>query len=71
MIRSAPAARAAMTLVSPRWPGPRISTVSPGPVRGSSTAQRNPAPSGLKITAMLGGMSARMRCGIENGSRCM
>ena len=49
MIRSAPAARAAMTLASPRWPGPRISTVSPGPVRGISTAQRNPAPSGLNM----------------------
>ena len=54
MIVSAPAARAAMTLARPRWPGPRISTVSPGPVSGISTAQRKPAPSGLNITASAG-----------------
>ena len=53
-----PAARAAITLARPRWPGPRISTLSPGPVSGISTAQRKPAPSGLNITAMLAGMSA-------------
>ena len=59
MIVSAPASRAAITLASPRCPGPRISTVSPGPVRGISTAQRKPAPSGLNITARLAGMSFR------------
>ena len=71
MIVSAPAARAAMTLAKPRWPGPRIRTVSPGPVSGMSTAQRKPAPSGLNITATDAGTSARMRCRIEHGSRYM
>ena len=55
----------------PRWPGPSTSTVSPGPVRGISTAQRNPAPSGLNSTAMPAGTSVRIRCTIEWGSRYM
>ena len=55
MIFAAPASRQASTLARPRWPGPRITTVSPGPVCGISTAQRKPAPSGLNITAISGG----------------
>ena len=65
MIWSAPAARHAITLARPRWPGPRISTVSPGPVRGISTAQRKPAPSGLNITAVLASSARSILCTTE------
>src|SRR5947207_1767593 len=71
MIVSAPAARAAMTLVSPRGPGPRTRTVSPGPVAGISTAQRNPAPSGLNMTAIAAGMSFRTRCTAADAGRAV
>ena len=55
MIRSAPASLQATTLANPRWPGPKINTVSPGPFRGISTTHRNPVPSGLNMTAISAG----------------
>jgi hypothetical protein len=39
--------------------------VSPGPVRGISTAQRKPAPSGLNITAVLGASELSTLCTTE------
>ena len=69
MIVPAPRARAAITDVSPRWPGPRISTVSPSPTSPRNAAHRTPAPSGLNITAISGGMSLRILCRIAHGCR--
>ena len=59
-----------------RWrgragPGRGSARCRRGRCRGSSTAQRKPAPSGLNITAMLAGRSARIWCTIEHGSRYM
>jgi hypothetical protein len=71
MIRSAPASRHASTLASPRWPGPMMTTVSPGPVLGISTAQRKPAPSGLNMTAVSGGSVGSILCTTAFGSRYM
>ena len=58
MMRPAPASLAASTLPRPRWPGPRMTIVSPGWRRGISTAQRNPAPIGLKSVAMAGSIDS-------------
>ena len=62
IMHPAPASRAAITLASPRWPGPRITIVSPTAVRGRSTAQRKPAPIGLKSTASSAGTSFDILC---------
>src|SRR5262249_695639 len=70
-ICDAPASRHASTEARPRCPGPRISTVSPGPVSGISTAQRKPAPSGLKSTARLGSSDGSILWTIEFGWRYM
>ncbi len=69
MIVPAPAARAAITEARPRWPGPRMSTVSPSPTSPRNAAQRTPAPSGLNITARWGGRSLETLCRIAHGCR--
>src|SRR5690242_949616 len=71
MIVPAPRARAAITEVSPRWPGPRIRTVSPRPTSPRYAAQRTPAPSGLNITAISGGRSLDTLWRIAHGCRYM
>ena len=68
MIASAPAARAAMTLARPRWPGPRISTRVAGTgVAESRPPTGSPAPSGLNSTAIEAGMS--LRIAVQDGAR--
>ncbi len=54
MMNSAPAARAATSAHTPRIPGPRIATMSPGAVFGNVAPQRTPAPIGLKRVAVTG-----------------
>ena len=71
MIVPAPTSRHATTHARPRWPGPSITTESPGRVFGISTAQRNPAPSGLNITASCGDSVGSTRCTMVFGARYM
>jgi hypothetical protein len=52
----APAARAPMTQHRPRWPAPKMTTRSLGPVAGIVLAQDRPAANGLNITATPAGI---------------
>ena len=67
----APAARAAMTQQSPRWPAPRITTRSRGPVPGIEPAHESPAASGLNITATPAGSVGSIFFITEYGDRYM
>ena len=69
MMQAAPASCAAIPLPSPRWPGPRITIVSPSPRPGTWCAQRMPAPIGLNNVAISGAMSLEILCTIVCGSR--
>jgi hypothetical protein len=68
-MRPAPASRAATTEARPRWPGPSTAIVSPGWRLGISTAQRKPAPMGLKSVAISGGIDSSILWTTECGER--
>jgi hypothetical protein len=53
----------------PRMPGPSTATTSPGPVPGTVTPQRMPAPSGLKAVATTGSRPAGTGSSMESGAR--
>jgi hypothetical protein len=67
--KAAPAAFVAAAALSPRTPGPRIATTSPGFVPGSSTAHRMPAPSGLNSVATIGSRLSGTGSNIASGPR--
>ena len=67
MMRSAPAALAAMTAASPCWPGPMTTSVRPGPVCASTTAHCTPLPIGNAIAACSPGTWSGMRCSTVAG----
>src|SRR3954470_22807961 len=69
MTKSAPASLAPAAAHSPRMPGPRTATTSPGPVAGIVAPQRIPAPSGLNTVARTGSSAAGTGSTIESGAR--
>jgi hypothetical protein len=66
MTKLAPASFAAAAAQSPRTPGPRIATTSPGWVPGTSTPQRIAAPSGLNSVATTGSRLSGAGSSIES-----
>ena len=60
---------AAAAELKPRIPGPNTATMSPGPVSGISTAQRMPAPSGLKAVASTGSRLSGTGSNMASGAR--